>query len=183
VLSQRLEELVERGILQRRTLPPPAASVVYELAEAGRALTPVMIELARWGARFLEPPEPGDQLEPAWARGALVLFKRWDATPAVALELRITGAAEDVVVTVRGGPDGTSVENTGGAAVDAVLRLAPAVLISGLLGHFDVASAVADGRIALTGDPRAAARLPELFEMDRRRLGLRSSQAPEAPSP
>jgi DNA-binding HxlR family transcriptional regulator len=182
VLSQRLEELLARGILQQRTLPPPAASVVYELTEAGRALTPVMIELARWGARFMEPPEPGDQTEPEWARAAIALFKRWEATPAVALELRITGAAEDVVVTARGGPDGTSVENTGGGKVDAVLRLAPDVLICALLGHVAIDDALADGRIALRGDERAAARLPDLFELDRRRLGLRSD-APEPPSP
>lgn len=182
VLSQRLEELVARGILRRRTLPPPAASVVYELTEAGRALTPVMIELARWGARFMEPPEPGDQVEPGWARASLVLFKRWDATPDVALELRITGEGEDVVVTARGGPDGTSVENAGGGAVDAVLRLPPAALICALLGHFAIHEAIADGRIALEGDARAAARLPELFDLDRRRLGLRSG-APEPPSP
>jgi DNA-binding HxlR family transcriptional regulator len=182
VLSQRLEELVARGILQRRTLAPPAASVVYELTEAGRALTPVMIELARWGARFMEPPRPGDQIEPGWARAALVLFKRWDPTPPVTLELHIAGAPEDVVVTARGGPDGTSVENAGGGGADAVLRLAPAALICALLGHFEIGDALADGRISLSGDPRAAARLPELFELDRRRLGLRSD-APEPPSP
>lgn len=181
VLATRLDELGARGILRQRTLDPPASATVYELSEAGRALAPVMMELARWGARFMEPPQPGDQIEPGWARSALVLFKRWEASPAVALEIQVTGLSDDLVVTVRGGPDGTSVENAGGQDVQATLRAGPADLISALLGHFSVADAVADGRIALDGDPVAAGRLPDLFDLDRRRLGL-SSAAPEPPS-
>jgi len=181
VLSQRLEELVERSILLRRTLDPPAAATVYDLTPAGRALAPVLMELGRWGARFLEPPEPGDQMEPEWARANLVLFKRWEATPKVALELRINDGGQDRVVTVRGGPDGTSVENTGGEAVDAVLRLGPTTLVGALLGHFEIGDAIADHRIELEGNASAAARLPELFDLDRRRLGL-LSDAPETPS-
>ena len=183
VLSSRLEDLTERGILSQRTLDPPAASVVYELTPAGMALAPVMMELARWGARFMEPPEPGDQIEPAWARSALVLFKRWEPTPDVRLELRITGGGGDLVVTADGGPDGTSIENRSEPEADAFLRLEPGVLISALLGHFPVAEAVADGRIEITGDPAAAGALPELFDLDRRRLGLPSrDQAPDPPS-
>jgi DNA-binding HxlR family transcriptional regulator len=182
-LASRLEQLSQRGIVRQRTLPPPAAATVYEITPAGRALAPVMMELARWGARFLDPPAPGDQIEPAWARSALVLFKRWEASPALALELRIRGRADtdDLVVTVRGGPDGVSVENLAGEAVDASLRLDPATLLGALLGHFPVAQALAEGRIELEGDAAAAAGLPELFDLDRRRLGL-SSDAPEPAS-
>lgn len=50
VLSQRLRELEEAGVLARRRLPPPAASQVYELTARGRALEPVLLELGRWGA-------------------------------------------------------------------------------------------------------------------------------------
>jgi DNA-binding HxlR family transcriptional regulator len=49
VLSQRLRELEDAGLLQRRRLPPPAASQVYELTERGQALEPVLLELGRWG--------------------------------------------------------------------------------------------------------------------------------------
>ncbi|MBW2312639.1 MAG: transcriptional regulator [Deltaproteobacteria bacterium] len=182
VLASRLEELVERGLLRQRTLDPPAASVVYELGPAGVALTPAMMELARWGARFLDPPEPGDQIEASWARSAIALFKRWEPTPEVRLEIRITGEPEDLVVAVAGGPDGTTVENRGEPDADASLRLDPATLISALLGHFAVGNAIADGRIQLTGQAEAADLLPELFDLDRGRLGLpsTSSQAPSS---
>jgi DNA-binding HxlR family transcriptional regulator len=50
VLSQRLRELEDAGLVARRRLPPPAASQVYELTERGRALEPVLLELGRWGS-------------------------------------------------------------------------------------------------------------------------------------
>lgn len=60
VLSQRLRELEERGVVQRATLPPPAGSKVYELTEWGQELEPVLEALGRWGARApLAPPEVG----------------------------------------------------------------------------------------------------------------------------
>jgi DNA-binding HxlR family transcriptional regulator len=51
VLSQRLKELEEVGVLRRHVLPPPAASAVYELTEWGRELEDVLVQLGRWGAR------------------------------------------------------------------------------------------------------------------------------------
>src|SRR6187401_1310870 len=51
VLSQRLRELEQAGILARRTLPPPAASQVYELTDRGHELRPVVLALGRWGSR------------------------------------------------------------------------------------------------------------------------------------
>jgi DNA-binding HxlR family transcriptional regulator len=49
VLAKRLRDLEADGIVARRELPPPAASVVYELTELGRGLERPMIELSRWG--------------------------------------------------------------------------------------------------------------------------------------
>ena len=51
VLSQRLRELEESGVVHRRRLPPPAATWVYELTEWGKELTPVLVSLGRWGVR------------------------------------------------------------------------------------------------------------------------------------
>lgn len=184
-LTQRLEELSGHGVIRQRELPPPAPATVYELTAAGQALQPVMQELGRFGTRFMEPPQPGDQIEAAWARMALVLFKRWEPSPEVGLRLRIAGeGGEEIAVTVRGGEDGTSVENLAEEPVEAELRLGPATLMSALLGHFDVRDALAEGSIQLEGDADAAARLPDLFDLDRRRLGLASteSEAPEPPS-
>jgi DNA-binding HxlR family transcriptional regulator len=71
VLATRLRELERGGVVHRRKLPPPAASTVYELTEYGAALDEMMYALARWGARTLGPPGPGDELDPEWGVNAL----------------------------------------------------------------------------------------------------------------
>jgi DNA-binding HxlR family transcriptional regulator len=71
ILAARLKQLEQGGIVQRRQLPPPAASTVYELTDYGEALRPVMHELAHWGARSLGPPLVEGALEPGWLAGAL----------------------------------------------------------------------------------------------------------------
>src|SRR5512132_2738011 len=58
VLSQRLRELEQAGLVRRRKLAPPAGSRVYELTERGVALEPVVLALGRWGAS--SPFPPGD---------------------------------------------------------------------------------------------------------------------------
>ena len=56
VLSQRLRELEQAGVVQRRRLPPPAGSRVYELTERGQELEPVILALGRWGSGAPFPP-------------------------------------------------------------------------------------------------------------------------------
>jgi len=51
VLTQRLAELEERGLVRRRRLPPPAASQVYEATEWGLEAEPIVQVLGRWAAR------------------------------------------------------------------------------------------------------------------------------------
>ncbi len=71
ILAARLKELERVGIVQRRRLPPPAASTVYELTEYGAGLRPVLHQLAHWGARSLGPPTADEGFEPGWLSGAL----------------------------------------------------------------------------------------------------------------
>ena len=71
ILAARLRALEECGVIEKRTLPPPAASRVYDLTQYGRDLKPVMRELALWGARSLGPPTDGDELQEGWLANAL----------------------------------------------------------------------------------------------------------------
>ena len=50
VLTQRLRELEESGIVRRRRLSPPASANVYELTDWGAQLEPILMGLQRWGA-------------------------------------------------------------------------------------------------------------------------------------
>jgi DNA-binding HxlR family transcriptional regulator len=49
VLSARLKELEDAGVVRRRVLPRPASGVGYELTEYGRELEDVVLRLGLWG--------------------------------------------------------------------------------------------------------------------------------------
>jgi DNA-binding HxlR family transcriptional regulator len=54
VLSTRLENLVEAGLLERRPDPEHAGRHLYEVTSVGRALWPAVYALGAWGARYAE---------------------------------------------------------------------------------------------------------------------------------
>ncbi len=58
LLASRLKSLEDMGIVRQRTLPPPAASQVYELTELGDGLRPVISAISSWGMHFLNFPPP-----------------------------------------------------------------------------------------------------------------------------
>ena len=59
LLSERLKELEQHGVLCRRVLPPPSGAAVYALTPAGEALEPAVLELGKWGSRWLPPSLEG----------------------------------------------------------------------------------------------------------------------------
>ena len=60
ILTARLKELEEAGIVRRRAQPRPPGGVVYELTEEGRDLEDAVIALGRWGAKRLGDPRPDE---------------------------------------------------------------------------------------------------------------------------
>lgn len=72
LLAKRLSELQEAGIITREPAPPgdprPGRRGSYQLSERGKALEPVVMELARWGGQLLGfPPIAGDRFDIGWA--------------------------------------------------------------------------------------------------------------------
>lgn len=57
VLTQRLEELEAVSILERRKLPPPIATWVYQLTAWGKELEPIVQSFGKWAARSPHMPE------------------------------------------------------------------------------------------------------------------------------
>ena len=53
VLSDRLGELTEAGLVARTVAEGPPVSVTYTLTEAGRALLPALEQIRRWAERHL----------------------------------------------------------------------------------------------------------------------------------
>jgi DNA-binding HxlR family transcriptional regulator len=118
ILAARLRDLEGHGVVTRRTLPPPAASKVYELTDYGRELRPAMRELALWGARSLGPPTDQDELFEGWLANAMDVVMAPRA-PAGRFEFRagpetaslvdgqvVDGPIRDADVVVEGDPQG-----------------------------------------------------------------------------
>src|SRR5258708_34984834 len=59
VLTERLRDLEQAGVVVRRTLPPPAGSRGYELAEGGRELGAVVVVRGRRGSPAPRPSGAG----------------------------------------------------------------------------------------------------------------------------
>jgi DNA-binding HxlR family transcriptional regulator len=53
VLSDRLGELAEAGLVARKVAEGPPVSVTYSLTEAGRALLPALEQIRLWAERHL----------------------------------------------------------------------------------------------------------------------------------
>ena len=152
VLAQRLRELEGRGVVQRRTLPPPAASQVYELTEWGRELEPVVLGLGRWGSRAAMPSEDA----PLGPDAAMLALKTMFAPSARLLgryEVRLGADVYDVRV------DGDRLDVSRGAAErpDATIATDPGTLAT-VLWH---GGAEADLRVE--GDRAAVSRFLDLF--------------------
>lgn len=55
-LAQRLEQLVEIGVVEKEVLSSMPPRTRYRLTEAGRDLDAVIAAIERWGRRYLEAP-------------------------------------------------------------------------------------------------------------------------------
>jgi DNA-binding HxlR family transcriptional regulator len=64
VLSDRLGELTEAGLVARTVAEGPPVSVTYTLTEAGRALLPALEEIRRWAERHLTTRSVGSSATP-----------------------------------------------------------------------------------------------------------------------
>lgn len=71
LLTQRLNQLLEDEVVVRNEAPQRSRKVGYRLTDAGRSLQPVILELIRWGARWMYNGPAGDRVDPRWAPLAL----------------------------------------------------------------------------------------------------------------
>ncbi len=67
LLAERLRAMEQGGLVTKRKAAPPVRATVYELTPTGRALEPAIMELARWGGRFMDRPHKSDAVNFGWA--------------------------------------------------------------------------------------------------------------------
>ena len=160
VLSQRLRELEADGLVNRRRLPPPAGSKVYELTERGLELEPVILALGRWGTSVPFPPD-GHDLGPDST--ILALKTVFDPKAArngdLSVELRLGEQTFSAQV------DGRGIEIARGTAADpdAVLTTSTMTLVGLLWQGLGLGEAERSGQVELEGDRRKLERFLGLF--------------------
>lgn len=71
LLLDRLRNLVTDGLAERSDAPTRSKHVTYALTRQGRTLEPVVLELIRWGARYMSSGPSDDRVDPAWTVLAL----------------------------------------------------------------------------------------------------------------
>lgn len=151
VLSQRLRELEEHGVVRRGRAGPPASAAVYELTDDGYALEPVLLALATWGSR--RPIRSTAEM----SVDALMLALKTTFSPAAAAGLRaryeLRLGADRFRAEIADGAF-TLARGTGDA--DAALEADAATLRAAVFGG-DAAG------VRVTGDAAAASRFLACF--------------------
>ena len=161
LLSGRLKTLEAQGVIRQRVLPPPAASTVYELTSLGQALEPTLLELGRWGSRFVPAGPTGDALLHLGSY-ALTLKTFFDPETARGLresyELHIDG--DTLRVCIRDGD--IDVRQGEAQDPDMVLHADMPTYMAMLLGRLQPEEALAGGHIRIEGDRDALERFLNL---------------------
>lgn len=163
VLSTRLKELEKAGVVQRRVLPRPSASVVYELTDSGRELEDVVMALVRWGSKRLGERQPGDVVSP----GALAFGLRGVFHPDAARGVTATYELRfgDAVVHLR--IDDGRLEAGEGPVDEPDLTIATESALPALIrGDLAPADAERTGAVRLTGDTSLFEPFTAMFSFD-----------------
>lgn len=162
LLAARVRQLEADGVIDRRDLPPPAASTVYELTPAGWELADALVPLAVWGARHQLEPQRGlnQRFKPEWSLAvfARLLRATLPATRSVVVEFVIDNEVAHI-----GASEGAAAVQSGPASSspDAVVTTDSGTLAALVAGSCAIADALSEGRITLVGDEATLLALAE----------------------
>jgi DNA-binding HxlR family transcriptional regulator len=159
LLSDRIRELEAAGVIRREEAPPPVATTLFHLTEAGAELGPALDAIGRWGVRYMAEPAEDDEFRGHWFAFPVSFFlrDRDPDGPPVSIELRT--ASSPVVVEVSGGS--ASMRLGTAAAPDLVLRGEPRLILALFSGQL-TAGEVAGLGLEISGDASVLQRvLPE----------------------
>lgn len=161
VLTQRLRELEDTGVLVRRRALPPATGLVYELTPHGRDLEPVLLALGHWGSPLPPRPDSAGELSP----DALVTALRTTFDPAAAAGLggtvRLDLPTDAFVITVH---DGSLDAARGEAAADAALAGSVRTIQDLVFDKRPLDQATRSGDARAQGDRTLLKRFLKLFD-------------------
>jgi hypothetical protein len=153
--------------VQKRRLPPPAASTVYELTEYGRELEEPLYALARWGARSLPPPAKGEDFYPDWGLNAFAALL--DPQAADGLTATYVVRVADDVYTVHLEDSAVHVEVGAADNADLDFSMDRETFFGLASGELDPRVAVSGGHVTIaTGKPADLERFFSVFNFTQR---------------
>ena len=160
VLTQRLRELEDAGIVRRRRLPPPVSANVYELTEWGAALEPILMGLQQWGAA-----SPSFRHDVPVGCDAAMLALKNTFDPAAARSVRIVAEVRFARDTFRLTVDDGTIDIGRGPALrpDVTFETDPQTLEGLAFGGLTLEEAERAGTLCIAGDRAQLARLFSLF--------------------
>jgi len=157
LLTERLKRLEQQGMLQRRVLPAPAGSTVYELTPLALGLEKAVIELGKWGSQFVPPLTQDISL---LRLGSYALTHKTFFRPEMALgvneiyELHV----DDEVLQVQIQAGEIQVQQGKTLHADVIFYTTMYVYLGLFLGQIQPEAALAEGLIHVDGDARALRR-------------------------
>jgi DNA-binding HxlR family transcriptional regulator len=156
MLTDRLRQLEQAGVITRELAPPPVATTVFTLTSRGRDLLPVIRELGRWGAPLLAGASDDDVFRSGWMTLQFELFYHDPEPDQPPVTIQVRTADEPVVLTAGAG----KVHARPGIASnpDATLTGPPQVVIGALSGRLTLDQGRRQG-LRIEGDPAAFTRI------------------------
>ncbi|HWC99374.1 MAG TPA: winged helix-turn-helix transcriptional regulator [Candidatus Sulfopaludibacter sp.] len=150
LLSDRLHELEQQGVVSHDFAPPPIATILYRLTPRGKAIEPVIAALGTWGAPLLNG-NPDDASRDHWVVLPIRLYVRDLDPQAPPIRIALHGGEEFFTLTTVG--DGT-VQAQPGIPRDPDARItgSPHQILALLAGKATLADLQAAG-LCFEGDP------------------------------
>ena len=143
LLSSRLKDLEQAGLIIRYDAAPPVATVLYELTSDGADLEPVLRQIGLWGLRCMIEERADDAFQASWLAYAPAWFTT-DAEPdAAPATIQLIAGGQEAVIELRDGRVHTRVGRADDA--DLIIDGAPRAVLGLLTGMIELKNAKALG--------------------------------------
>jgi DNA-binding HxlR family transcriptional regulator len=156
LLADRIRELESAGLVRREEAPPPVATTLVYLTEAGAELEPVVRALGWWGLRYMAGPADADEFRGHWFAYPVEFFLRDREPDGPPLSIELRPGGRPAVVEISGGEVRTRLGEA--PSPDLILEGSPRLILGLLSAHLTPAEA-RDRGLTITGDPALLRRL------------------------
>jgi DNA-binding HxlR family transcriptional regulator len=164
LLAERLKFLTEAGLIRQRDLGGASKRQAYELTDAGAALRPAVLALARWGMDHVGELSAEFEVRPSWAFLAIEAMIDPSGVPAGEEQYEFQVDGEIFHIDVRDGAARAVAGPADAAAMTASTDAATFVQIGG--GRLTPLAAMVSGKLQLAGEPDAVLRCCDLRGLD-----------------